>query len=37
MSYVGTTPRVNSAVLEAKKTSVDLKDPANGRIGLVNG
>jgi alkanesulfonate monooxygenase SsuD/methylene tetrahydromethanopterin reductase-like flavin-dependent oxidoreductase (luciferase family) len=32
MSYVGTTLRVNSTVLEAKKTGVDPKDPARGQV-----
>ena len=32
MSYVGTTLRVNSTVLEAKKTGVEPKDPAAGQL-----
>ena len=32
MSYVGTTLRVNSTVLEAKKTGAEPKDPAAGQL-----
>jgi alkanesulfonate monooxygenase SsuD/methylene tetrahydromethanopterin reductase-like flavin-dependent oxidoreductase (luciferase family) len=32
MSYVNTTLRVNSAVIEAKKTGIDPKDPARGTV-----
>jgi alkanesulfonate monooxygenase SsuD/methylene tetrahydromethanopterin reductase-like flavin-dependent oxidoreductase (luciferase family) len=32
MSYVGTTLRVNSAVIEAKKTGIDPTDPARGTV-----